>query len=125
MVSIQKVAATSGALALPPGGLELARNAVLAVPPPPWMGLSVVEIFSAVLLFMCVPCSELWSAFCRTLFGFLTISWVTPGDLNRKLVGIDRSSSLKLWATELKSPFAGAGLPKPNGRMLLSGMCCG
>src|SRR6202035_3755083 len=94
MVSIQKVASTWAALALPPAGLWLeARNAVLAVPPPPLMIWLAVETFRKVLLFMLVPWREFWSAPWRTLFGFFTMSWVTPADSKRNWVGIDRSSS--------------------------------
>ena len=56
--------------ALPPEGLWLeARNAVFAVPPPPLMGLLVVETCRKVLPFICVPWSEVWSASWRTLLG--------------------------------------------------------
>ena len=50
---------------------------------------------------------------------------VTPGATKRNWVGWDRFSSVNVCATVLKSPFAGAGLPKKNGRMLLFGMFCG
>ena len=74
---------------------------------------------------MVVPCSEDLSAFCSTLLGFWTMACVTPGATERNWVGWDRFSSVNVWATEPKSPFAGAGLPKKNGRMLLSGMVGG
>ena len=71
---------------------------------------------------MVVPGSEDLSAACSTLLGFLTMACVTPGATKRNWVGWDRSSSVNVCATELKSPLAGAGVPVKNGRMLLFGM---
>ncbi len=96
------------------------RNAVLAVPPP-LIGVCLVEISMNVRLLIVWP----WSACCRTLLGFLTIAWVTPGEAWRKGVGVARLSSVNVWSTWLKSPLAGGGVPIPKGRMLLSGMCGG
>jgi hypothetical protein len=49
--------------------------------------------------------------------------WVTPGDAKRKVVGVERLSSVNVAASELKSVLAGGGEPRRKGRMLLSGMC--
>ena len=53
------------------------------------------------------------------------MSCVTPGATERNGVDWARFSSVKVWATVLKSLFAGAALPKKNGRMLLFGMVWG
>ena len=66
----------------------------------------VVDTCRKVLLFMLVPWSESWSAFWITRFGFFTMSCVTCAGADRNCVGIDRLSSEKTDATELKSLLA-------------------
>ncbi|HEX3831001.1 MAG TPA: hypothetical protein VHW04_03460 [Solirubrobacteraceae bacterium] len=60
----------------------------------------VVETWRKVLLFIVVPAREACSAAWRTPFGFLTMFWVTPGDAKRKLVGVERFSSVNVAATD-------------------------
>ena len=99
-----------------PRGLAAAsRKAVLAVPPP-LTGVCLVEITSTVVFLMSCP----WIAAVSTLLGFFTMSWVTPGDLNRKVVEVDRFSSLNVPSAVAKSELGGGGLPMANGMMLLS-----
>ena len=88
---------------------------MLAVPPP-GTGSGLVETMSTVEFLIVWPSI----AAVRTLFGFFTMSWVTPGEAKRNSVGIARSSSGNLATAASKSEFGGGGLPIGKGMMLLS-----
>ena len=85
---------------------------------PPGTGVEEVLTWSVVVLRM--DCPEM--AACRMLFGFFTMSWVTPErGRDRKVDATERSISVKVCAAGRKSPFGGGVPPMPKGIRLLSG----
>ena len=68
-----------------------------------------------------IVCSSI--AAVRTLLGFFTMSWVTPGDARRNSVLVSRGRApVNVAAALSKSEFGGGGPPIGKGRMLLASM---